>query len=204
MKRKTKLEIPFFVGVAFIIVVGLWVFWNPFPLLLGKEANRFDALSALFTGLAFVGLLWTLHYQIKELNETRDVLSATAQANEKTAKMAIINTRVQFLFFFLKENKDRYKELCEVKLKHNEPDLIQTTELTRAITKNELATMHDPKFEDVPIMSEQKRLGREIFYLMHQPFLDQYQKFQEDLEELTGEKLDQLLMDKPEQQLADQ
>ena len=73
-----------------IVIILIWLICGGV-----KEAYKpnFDSLSALFSGLAFVGLIGTLFYQRNEiilqrqdLEETRKVLKETAEANKETAE----------------------------------------------------------------------------------------------------------------------
>ncbi len=100
----------FIVGVT--VVVLLWgLFW------FCENKDRFESLSALFSGLAFVGLIVTLFYQKQELvlqrqelADTRIVLKETAQANVDSADLARKNLRAQYIIFWLQQNADIYRK----------------------------------------------------------------------------------------------
>lgn len=87
--------------VAFIIVLGLWIL-NYF--LLKDESNEnkaafgnmFGPISALFSGLAFAGVIITILLQGKELalqrlelKDTREELKRSADAQEKSERALI-------------------------------------------------------------------------------------------------------------------
>jgi hypothetical protein len=76
----------------------------------------FDGISALFSGLAFAGVLCALHLQSKELKlqwkemvETKNILNITAVANKEAAETARRNLRAQYLMVWIQEHKSRYK-----------------------------------------------------------------------------------------------
>ena len=84
----------------------------------------FDALAALFSGLAFVGLLGALHVQREELKiqkqeliETREVLLQTAQANRESAELAAENLRFQYLVAYIERHKEKLDKINDIKNK---------------------------------------------------------------------------------------
>ncbi|MBN8197945.1 hypothetical protein [Thalassospira povalilytica] len=89
-----------------LLVTGFWggawfVGWNP-GLLLGDKttqplADAFSSVNALFAGLAFGGVIYTVYVQIIELKATRAELAETAKANLQMAQAA--NETVIFNMF---------------------------------------------------------------------------------------------------------
>ncbi|NQT78012.1 MAG: hypothetical protein HQ565_09880 [Bacteroidetes bacterium] len=88
------------VGLAtVIIIVGLWLgthFWLVGKIDRGTYGDMFGSVNALFSGLAFAGIIITILLQSKELalqrdelTETRDVLIRTAKAQEDSEKAMI-------------------------------------------------------------------------------------------------------------------
>lgn len=66
------------------IVLGLWILsWIVIPRFLftwndrGTFGDMFGAINSLFSGLAFAGLIYTIHLQLKELGLQRDELEQT-------------------------------------------------------------------------------------------------------------------------------
>jgi len=73
---------------AILAVLGLWLWWyymasylSSIPLATvssieawGTFGDSFGSLNTLFTGLAFIGLVYTIHVQRKEMKETSEVL----------------------------------------------------------------------------------------------------------------------------------
>lgn len=94
-------------GVFVIACVAIFGIWNVSGGLQEIEAckeKRFDALSSLFSGLAFAGLICTLIFQQLELTATRQLMARQAKANEdaannalKAAKVAFLTARYQYL-----------------------------------------------------------------------------------------------------------
>lgn len=89
-----------------LLVTGFWVGawfvgWNPELLLGGKTtqplADAFSSVNALFAGLAFGGVIYTVYVQIVELKATRAELAETAKANLQMAQSA--NETVIFNMF---------------------------------------------------------------------------------------------------------
>lgn len=53
---------------------------------MGTIWDSFGAINALFSGLAFAGLIYTIFLQMKELELTRDELRKTSDAQQKSEK----------------------------------------------------------------------------------------------------------------------
>ena len=95
--------------------------------------HNFDSLSALFSGLAFVGVLGTLFYQRNEiilqrqdLEETRKVLKETAEANKETAEsqkvqLALVKKNMQLQARLAELNKEL--KIAEIKHPMNRSEL---------------------------------------------------------------------------------
>lgn len=64
-------------------VLGLWAYYqfnaNNNDVGLGEAGDSFGSLNALFTGLAFVGLIWTISQQSEQLKAQREELKLTRQ-----------------------------------------------------------------------------------------------------------------------------
>jgi hypothetical protein len=86
--------------ILIIIVVALWfssifIFQHYYPNIEDRSSfgGSFNAISSLFSGLAFAGVIYAillqrkeLQLQRKELSETRKVLAKTATAQEASAR----------------------------------------------------------------------------------------------------------------------
>ena len=79
---------------VFILIIGIWIgAWYVGMLsdfFLGKTeqpiADTFNSVNALFAGLAFGGVIITIYLQMRELQETREELKKTAEANAEMAR----------------------------------------------------------------------------------------------------------------------
>ncbi len=78
--------------IFFVVVIGLWCYCGGLCAVLSGREGSVEALSPLFAGLAFVGLLLTLIMQREELALQRQELACTreelAQTKEATQKLA--------------------------------------------------------------------------------------------------------------------
>lgn len=79
--------------IVFALIVGIWIgawYFGMQPLMSEFTpqplADVFSSVNALFAGLAFGGVILTIYLQIKELQETREELSKTAEANRTMAE----------------------------------------------------------------------------------------------------------------------
>lgn len=95
----------FFAGLIVIsIFIGAWLlnrFWHPLPPTAAEFGDSFGAANALFSALAFAGIIITillqrreLELQRNELKETKLELRKSAQAQENTQKT--LNLQVSF------------------------------------------------------------------------------------------------------------
>lgn len=89
-RSKTLLNI---IMIVFALIVGIWIgawYFGMQPLMKQYTpqplADIFSSVNALFAGLAFGGVILTIYLQIKELQETREELSKTADANKTMAE----------------------------------------------------------------------------------------------------------------------
>ena len=103
-------------SIAIIVVIILWLLnW----ILLAPQANRgtfgdmFGAVNALFSGLAFAGVIYTVWLQTKELALQREELQATreelrraANAQEETKTALQRQVRLQALAAAVSANTD--------------------------------------------------------------------------------------------------
>ncbi len=132
------------VASLFAFVLGVWLsFWFWWgPLVEGKTDARgqwgdsFGAINALFSALAFAGLIITvllqreeLKAQRAELRETRDVLKRTAEAQEQS--QAALNAQGDYLARSAKAqalaavaqiSDDDLARLAKVRLQHLQRD----------------------------------------------------------------------------------
>ena len=90
-----------FMIIVLILIFAIWFFSAPIlfylfgsPLSVGEAGDIFGAIGALFSGLAFWGLIWALllqrielKLQREELKATREELALTRKANEESAEM---------------------------------------------------------------------------------------------------------------------
>ena len=85
--------------VAVILIIGLW-YLNYYFMVdkadRGTFGDMFGSVNAIFSGLAFAGIIITIYLQgnelslqRKELVETREVLKRTAEAQEESEKAMI-------------------------------------------------------------------------------------------------------------------
>lgn len=93
-KKKNKLNLILPIIIAIIIVLGLW-FWNYLTLFHVDDTERgtfgdmFGSVNAIFSGLAFAGIIITIYIQSHELKLQRKELKLT----RKEAKL----TRSEFI-----------------------------------------------------------------------------------------------------------
>lgn len=87
--KKYKTDIIFLlVGAIIIIGVCIWGIWI-FPKLIssvlvrGQWGDSFGVVTALFTGLAFIILIWTLHVQKDELKLQREEIKGQKETLQK-------------------------------------------------------------------------------------------------------------------------
>ena len=97
---------PFVVVVLLVLVIlGLlgWAVWLAFPKLdqRGQFGDMFGSVNALFSGLAFAGVIYTLvlqqrelALQRKELRETRNELRKQAMAATDQAETALLAAKI--------------------------------------------------------------------------------------------------------------
>lgn len=191
-KKETILPCWFFgLLIAIVIFWGLWHFID--------FENKFDSLSSLFSGLAFAGLIGTLVYQKQELalqrqelEDTRSVLKDTAQANITSAELAKRNLRAQYLFFWLKQNKNKYHNaddnawkssnlLSQLAIKykiHTLEDFNNTDPTT--------INLQDKHRQEFPLSSDPNATAILRDALKSQDFCQYYKRRQQELDMLTA------------------
>lgn len=119
-KEKTSLPLWKFTVCA-VCVLLIWVAWMKLGMCAGwtkpEDWAKPEALSALFTGLAFVAMFFALRIQSeelalqrKELQCTREELKRTAEANEKSAELAGKAIRANWLSKWLEEHREKYND----------------------------------------------------------------------------------------------
>lgn len=84
-QQKSKLNATNIITIAFISVIVIWLlFWLFIDMFIpeinrGVFGDKFGAVNALFSGLAFAGLIATLLYQKEELKLQREELQQTRE-----------------------------------------------------------------------------------------------------------------------------
>lgn len=84
-QKKSKLNATNIITIAFISVIVIWLlFWLFIDMFIpeinrGVFGDKFGAVNALFSGLAFAGLIATLLYQKEELKLQREELQHTRE-----------------------------------------------------------------------------------------------------------------------------
>lgn len=85
-QKKSKFNATNFIIIAFISVIVVWLlFWGGIDIFIsdctdrGTFGDKFGAVNALFSGLAFAGLIATLFYQKEELKLQREELQQTRE-----------------------------------------------------------------------------------------------------------------------------
>lgn len=91
-----------YIGIAVgIVVFAAWLisYWiySVRPADYATLGDSFGALNALFSGLAFAGLIYAIRLQSLELRETRDELEKTREAQEEQAKNQTLSAKLQAL-----------------------------------------------------------------------------------------------------------
>lgn len=96
-----------FILLALIIIWIWFIYPNTLPdyidhQKLGTYGDSYGGLNALFSGLAFAGLIVTILLQMKELGlqrqelkETKEALEKSAEANQKTVELIEFQTEAQ-------------------------------------------------------------------------------------------------------------
>lgn len=200
------------IGICIVMFWIAWHFWSNPPF-----GDRFDSLSSLFSGLAFLGLLATLLYQRHELIITREIqkqsqeeLAKTAEANRRSAEFAQNNLRMQYLFFWLQMNQERYTQLQQTKIylanRSIRIELLQTTldTLTSLFSLPSIIprpARPAPEIKQAfggpsrdPNLAEDARIPYfeqlESFLEKYQSWIDVYEKNMKLLEEISGIKME--------------
>jgi hypothetical protein len=76
--KNAVVPVILFATVLIVFAGGWWIMDQSFPPQSGQLfADKFSAISALFSGLAFAGLIWAVALQRKELELQREELSQT-------------------------------------------------------------------------------------------------------------------------------
>ena len=85
-QKKSKFNATNIIIIAFISVIVVWLlFWGGIDMFIsdctdrGTFGDKFGAVNALFSGLAFAGLIATLFYQKEELKLQREELQQTRE-----------------------------------------------------------------------------------------------------------------------------
>lgn len=85
-QKKSKFNATNIIIIAFISVIVVWLlFWGGIDIFIsdctdrGTFGDKFGAVNALFSGLAFAGLIATLFYQKEELKLQREELQQTRE-----------------------------------------------------------------------------------------------------------------------------
>lgn len=116
--RLVGLQILFAFG---LVVLVLWVFyqliviWISLPNNSGQYGDLFGGLNALFAGFAFVGLIYTILLQRKELSLQREELKLARK--ELTKQTKVISTQLDAMQQTLDMEQQR-------RMKENAPELV--------------------------------------------------------------------------------
>lgn len=86
------------IGFAFLLIISLWVgnlllLKDKSPELRGTFGDMFGSVNALFSGLAFAGIILTIFLQSKELSLQREELSYTREELRRTANAQELSER---------------------------------------------------------------------------------------------------------------
>ncbi len=90
-----KAQLPRWVIGMFIVVIGAWLLTPIFFYCVakfgadqaGQVGDAFGAINALFSGLAFAGVLWAIHLQQKQLEEQRREVQQTIEEQKVQARI---------------------------------------------------------------------------------------------------------------------
>lgn len=86
-KKKKKLNLVLPISIAIIVVLGLWI-WNYVALVKlddrGSFGDMFGSVNAIFSGLAFAGIIITIYIQSYELKLQRKELKLSRKEMELT------------------------------------------------------------------------------------------------------------------------
>lgn len=109
MKEKSVITLWIVIGAA--LIIGLWflsfvlisTFYST-PTERGTFGDMFGAINALFSGLAFLGLIIALILQKKELEEQRKEIGNSIEAQERSiqlmkeqAEISLLQTKLEAL-----------------------------------------------------------------------------------------------------------
>lgn len=99
MQRCPLLPLAISLGVVGLWLIGVWLVH-----VAGHGQGVFEGLSALFSGLAFIGVIFALTYQRQELllqreelRKSREEAHATAMANQESARIALDKIKLETL-----------------------------------------------------------------------------------------------------------
>lgn len=78
-KNSEKFPILICGAIAGLVVIGVWFWFGLHPVFGLSGGDNFDAVNALFSGLAFAGIILTVVLQSRELKLQRDELKETRE-----------------------------------------------------------------------------------------------------------------------------
>ena len=132
--NKSLLEENKWVIFAGLFIISLWAFWLwIIPLFkisfesAGQLGDMFGSLNALFSGLAFCGIIYTIFLQQKELSLQREELKLQREEQKQTREEFSRHTEIfeqqkfESTFFRLLEEQDKYRNHTE-KFERNRQD----------------------------------------------------------------------------------
>lgn len=116
MNEKKKMQRPLLPLAISLGVVGLWLIGVWLVHVAGHGQGVFEGLSALFSGLAFIGVIFALTYQRQELllqreelRKSREEAHATAMANQESARIALNKLKLEFITEGISQAKELYR-----------------------------------------------------------------------------------------------
>jgi hypothetical protein len=102
--------------------------------------EMFGAFSAFFTGLAFLGIIYTIWLQRQELEQTKVALARTAAAQEKSERAlsaqiraAAISARLSAISLLIREEINHLKVYHERQLGPNHPESLTESQIDKYV-----------------------------------------------------------------------
>ncbi len=115
LDKRSLLLLLFF----FVLAIGVCAMWCYFggwaELHSASQSNaKFDAMSALASALAFVGMLCTILLQQEELKATREELAKSAQASQESSELAKAQLRAGYLSAVMQHDMTKIMNLSKL------------------------------------------------------------------------------------------
>lgn len=119
--QKKNFEFVVLCGL-FVGIIAVWLYYGGHEAAIGNADNKFTSISALFSGLAFIGMLYALSMQRrelslqrKELTLTRQELSRTALATEASADAAKKQIKAQHMVIQMNQGWEMLQKAYSIK-----------------------------------------------------------------------------------------